>query len=549
MVKPDVRLRRGTALVKLADLLSIEGWEMLCGEIGLEGDEKDRDAVRKKPDILLPKISHTQLLARVLDDRGPAISMLTEIMDFLSGHGKAARTTGTIATLPGLEEITRKHRSLMSEWDRSALRRLGRNKRLPDMWEAASGALDELLEEASEEHAGGWRPSRRGDFYEQRPSKVTYREDIVDLLREQIALIEESLPDLADDTFITGIRRKCSRLRLSVDEFTDGIHAGYPSGNDHAQEKDKIIIFVEQMRITASLLSDIEGAISLIELSVFRNLPQLFEVWLLCFILQTLERVGYSVTLENIVRVERAQVWNLKYAGARTPVAKIGKHFWLFFQFKTNALPTMPDLAIYDNDAASGEALIVLDAKFSEKHGYTAEHYRGTLSKYHNLSSQCFTVEYMDRPDILPEEGMIFGVRPGTPNLETLKLALFVAIGTHTRQVLAVIDCSQSFADRLPQALKQLLIWADAKLLRDDFILFARHAELRNGLSGQIRANAISLPDNNGTLAENLSRQLATLRRAATFLEVILVSDADFQDGGLETLRAATDRIWTFDIA
>ncbi|MBV2149050.1 hypothetical protein KRZ98_12245 [Sphingobium sp. AS12] len=547
MVNLDTRLRRGTALTKLADLLSIKGWEALCQDLKLQGEEADRNKVRKKPGILIPKISHAQLLDRVLNDRGPAISMLNEVMEFLEVHGNAARTTGTIATLPGLEDLKPQHRKIMGEWDRHALKRLGGNRKLEDMWKEASTTLDVLLEASSTCRPGSWRPSRYGDFYQQRPDEITYHEDVVELLRTQVELIRTSLPD-TEDPFIGGMTEKCNALNMACDELTANHHAGYASLNDYAEEKDKITIFVEQMRITATLLANLDGIAALIELSVFRNLPQLFEVWLLCYILRTLEGAGYAITLENVGLVDRPDVWNLRYTGASTPVARIGSDAWVFFQYKAKIGSTMPDFAIYDNNTASGSAMIVLDAKFSEKSAYTATDYQATLTKYNNLSPHRFTVEYMDRADITSEKGMMFGVRPGMPALKDLKRVLFEALVTPARPALAVIDCSQSFADRLPRALATLKLWADAGLLKDEFVLFAGKSELHQRLARQIETHAIRLACDNGTSMTQLRRQLLGLREQAGNLDVLLVSDGEFEDGSLDGLRAVTNRLWTFDI-
>lgn len=548
MVKPATQLRRGTALVKLADLLSTEGWKSLCSELALQGDETNRDHVRKKPEVLVPKISHTLLLARVMDDRGPAISMLNEILGFLTAHGMAARTTGTIATLPGLEKINYQQRQMLSDWDEASLQRLGRNIKLADMWEEASLALDRLLLEASEEHPGAWRPIRGSVFLKQRPSVTRYREDVVDLLRRQIALIRGSLPPLKSDDFVVRILDKCQAIKASLDELVDLHQAGYEFGGLLSGLTDKIAIFAEQIRITATLLARQEGMTSLIELSIFRNLPQLFEVWLLCFILRSIEKVGYNVIVENVGKVGKSDTWNLKYAAAKTPVARIGSDKWVFFQLKANATSTMPDIAIYDNNTASGHALIVLDAKLSEKGGYAAADYRATLDKYRSLSPLRITVEYMDRPDIAAADGMMFGVRPNAPGVEKLRLALFSAIVPVTRPAIAVIDCSQSFDSQLPQALAQMLTWADAGLLKDEFILFAGRAERRTGLANAIRKMSISLPGSGGTLVASLKEELLALREKGNLLEIVLFSDAEFQDGDLEVLRTVTDRLWQFDL-
>ncbi len=548
MVNRDTRLRRGTELTKLTDLLSIKGWETLCQDLKLQGEEADRNKVRKKPGILIPKISHAQLLDRVMNDRGPAISMLNEVMGFLEVHGNAARTTGTIATLPGLEDLKPQHRKIMGEWDKPALKRLGDNRRLEDMWKEASTTLDILLKASSSCRRGSWRRSRYGDFPEQRPDETTYHEDVVDLLRKQVERIRASLPDITEDPFIGGMTEKCNALEMACDELTDNYQAGYASLNDYAKENDTITIFVEQMRITATLLDNLDGIAALIELSVFRNLPQLFEVWLLCYILRTLEGAGYAITLENVGLVDRPDVWNLRYSGASIPVAKIGSDAWVFFQYKAKIGSTMPDFAIYDNDTASGSALIVLDAKFSEKSAYTATDYRATLTKYSNLSPHRFTVEYMDRADITPEKGMMFGVRPGMPALESLKRVLFEALVTPARPALAVIDCSQSFADRLPRALPTLKLWADAGLLKDEFVLFAGKSELHHGLARQIERHAIRLSCDNRTSMTDLTRQLLELREQAGNLDVLLISDGEFEDGSLDGLQGVVNTLWTFDI-
>ncbi|ESQ81829.1 hypothetical protein AEAC466_19900 [Asticcacaulis sp. AC466] len=533
---------------KLADLLSNEGWEALCRDLGFEGESRDRSKVQKTPGILLSKISHTQLLAKVLDDQGPAMAMLSEVMGFLERHGHAARTTGTIATLPGIEELKPQHRKTMANWDQAAMQRLAQNGTLEEMWEVASTALDDLLDDASTENPGSWRLSRYGGIYERRQGMTTYDEDIIDILRQQIALVRESLPKIDSGEFIGGVVEKCDELEIACDDLTENHYQGYHSHNDHEEALGKIAIFVEQMRLTATLLSDIEGAAALIELAVFRNLPQLYEVWLLCFVLRTLECAGYTITLENVGQVEDHKVWNLKYAGARTPVAKIGSQAWAFFQFKAKAGSTMPDFAIYDNSDAVGSAVIVLDAKFSEKGGYNASDYRATLDKYKNLSQHRFTVEYMVRSEITPEVGMMFGVCPGMPAIEDLKRALFEAFTTQDRPAVAVIDCSESFADKLPDALERLQTWVNAGLLRDEFIVFAGRAELRQGLGEQIGANAITLEGNEATRIADLVGQLGELRNRAEPLDVVLLSDGEFEDGSVDSLYAATERLWAFGL-
>jgi hypothetical protein len=94
------RLRKALPHAKLVGLISAERWKELAAEIGIPG--KDRNAVRNDPSLIELRISKTRLLREVLDEHGPAIAMVADVVAFLEQHGLAARTTSDVATLPGL---------------------------------------------------------------------------------------------------------------------------------------------------------------------------------------------------------------------------------------------------------------------------------------------------------------------------------------------------------------------------------------------------------------------------------------------------------------
>lgn len=109
----EKHLRKSLPHAKLVALLSVERWNVVAAEIGVTGVSKN--AVRNRPELIENRISRTRLLREVLDERGPAIAMVADVVNFLDQHGLAVRTTGKVATLPGLKDLKPQQRKIVSQ--------------------------------------------------------------------------------------------------------------------------------------------------------------------------------------------------------------------------------------------------------------------------------------------------------------------------------------------------------------------------------------------------------------------------------------------------
>lgn len=536
-MKPS-HLPKALPHAKLVGLISAARWKELAAEIGIPG--KDRNAVRNDPSLIELRISKTRLLREVLDEHGPAIAMVADVVAFLEQHGLAARTTSDVATLPGLEELKAQQRKILSQWNTASRRQWKQDQDVEMLWCKASDALNRLLECSGHWPHAQWKLRRGTSFYTHHQPDPTYHEFEVDLLRRQIEKIENALPDPLDDELLEKIAERCSEILTELDELTEANESGQYPSEEYKEEIEKVNILVERITLTGNLLESETGIADLLAVSVFRNLPQLYEVWLLCFILATLEQSGYSVVLDQV----KDNVWNLRYAGATKPVAKVGPNTWIFFQYKATGHPTMPDFAIFDNPSAKGKALAVFDAKFSELHGYSMSDYVGTLEKYSDLGGRGLVLEYEVRDRLRSRPRVVFGVRPKGAGLTRLKSELFGIFVTAHAPAIAVIDQSTSFRPLLSKALRYVLAGAKAKRLQDLYIPFGSAAVAKFGLIKAIHSREIEDTTLAGTVLAPLREALNAIRSAEVRPTLLVATDGEFEDGTLADLRELAEAIW-----
>ncbi len=536
------RLRNALPHAKLVGLISAERWTVLADEIGVVG--KDRNAVRNDPSLIEHRISRTRLLREVLEEHGSAIEMVADIVAFLEEHGVAARTTGDVATLPGFEELKPQQRKILSKWNAGSRRRLKHDQEVETLWGGASHALDRMLDRSIDRPHGQWRPGRGRPIYRYDQPNPTYHEFEVGLLREQIERIEHALPDPRDDDLLKEITEKCSAITTELDELVGAQESGRHPMEDYEDEIEKVTILVERITLAGDLLESETGIADLLAVSVFRNLPQLYEAWLLCFILATLERAGYPVVLAQVHPVMGNNVWNLRYAGAKQPVAKVGANAWVFFQYKAMGHPAMPDFAIFDNPTANGKAVAVFDAKFSELHGYSMSDYVGTLEKYRSLGGRGLVLEYEVRNRLRSRACIIFGVRPNGAGLIRLKSELFGIFVSAQAPAIAVIDQSTSFRPLLPKALRYVLAGVHSKRLEDRYVPFGTTAVPSSGLSKALRSRTLEMAALDGTALAPLRKTLSVIGSAGAPPTLLLVTDGEFEDGTLDSLRNLAEAIW-----
>lgn len=536
------RLRQALPHAKLVGLISAERWAVLAAEIGLA--DKDKNAVRNDPSLIEHRISRTRLLREVLDEHGTAIAMVADVVAFLEQHGMAVRTTSDVATLPGLEELKPQQRKILSQWNTASRRRLKQDQDVEPLWRQASDALDQLFERSGDQPHARLELRRGTTFYQYVQPDPTYHEFEATLLRKQIDRIENALPDPLGDKLLKEIADRCSVVLTKLNELTENQESGrYPS-EGYEEEIEKVTILVEHITLAGDLLESETGIADLLAVSVFRNLPQLYEIWLLCFILATLERAGYPVVLDQVRPVAGSRIWNLRYAGAKQSVAKVGANAWIFFQYKSTSHPTMPDFAIFDNPSANGKALAVFDAKFSELHGYSMSDYSGALEKYRSLGGRGLVLEYETRESLKFRPRIVFSVRPNGAGLTRLKSELFGIFVTAQAPAIAVIDQSTSFRPFLPKALRYILAGAKAKRLEDRYIPFSSAAVTKSGLIKAIRSREIENTTPDGTALAPLCGTLSAIRSADVRPTLLLATDGEFEDGTLADLRELAEAIW-----
>ena len=141
-------------------------------------------------------------------------------------------------------------------------------------------------------------------------------------------------------------------------------------------------------------LSDVEessSAIDLLRVDLFRKRPQLYEFWIVVTILKFMQRAGYKVEMQNLQTTGSGRlVWNLKFAKARTAIARLlrtsdSSGYFLFYQlFRTGERQDdMPDIALMPSDCADDKPVWIMDPKHSERRGYSLKDYKSVATRYH----------------------------------------------------------------------------------------------------------------------------------------------------------------------
>lgn len=539
------KLRKDENLARLASLLSEESWKALSAELHLKPGT-DRIAVLHDPKLISDKISGTRLLSLVLDEYGAAMSMLADVTEFLERHQLTPRATGSIAVLPGIEKLRPQQRALLSSWNRAAHERWRQRNAIETLWSCAQNELNELLRAARDARPPRYKDKWGLGVYMRVDAPDRYHAPVLELLRRQIALIQGSLPESELDRPLRDIQYVCLSFLRECDAIEEGEESALVQDCDEMPSTDRIAIFLEQLKLLGRLQSAEDGLADLLEVGLFRNIPQLFEVWLLCFVLNTLRETGYAVEILQTFKKDGQNHWYLKFAAAGKPVAKIGSCAWLFFQYKAPGKSVMPDLAIYDNPTADGTALLVIDAKCSELLGYTAANYLETLSKYGALGKRCIIAEHAQRADIAAHSDIVLHVAPESPGADGIRAALFGAMTSSRSPALAAIDCSSSFLKYRDNAARPLEQWVANGLIKDEFLTFASSAEMNAGLSRLMGSTRWPPMDGTSTRLKPLKEKIAAFRVQSPPLTVLLMTDGDFCDGDAKELLEVCDLLWVF---
>jgi hypothetical protein len=534
MTHNATRLRHRRSPAKLLALLSEASWLDLKAHLNLP-DEVTRNVVLKRP-ALLHGTSNTELIERIMAEAAPAFAMMRDVTLFLDRHAVSARTTGEVLNLSEVAELTAQQKALIASWGEQARGRLAGERGLEGLWNAASEALENLSADSFEE--GARRPTERRGWLELRQPEPQQHGETLRLYVEQLDRILAVVPESDGDELLERIVDECSRRLDEARERQTWDDTGFVPPDDHVEDARAVAAFVERLAVLADLerSADLQRVMAL---SAFRSLPQLFEAWLLCFILGTAENAGHTVTLERTAGGE----WDLKYAGDRKPVARIYGVGWMFFQFKRPGAGAMPDLAVFERQDGSGPARLVLDAKMSELRGYTAAAYRSTHSAYSKLGGHVLVLEHEERNDADGVAGLIHTVQPGGVGERRLREELFMALHGPTTAI-ALIDLSASYADRLDEALERLAAVAAQGHLASDYVAFAGSARIGRDLVTDMRRGVIGGDVGTGTRLGPLRDRLEELRADGKPLELVLLGDGAFDDGELRDLMSTGDLIW-----
>lgn len=321
-------------------------------------------------------------------------------------------------------------------------------------------------------------------------------------------------------------------------------------------EWDEWVRFIEDVLSLANLERS-SGIADLMRLDLLKDRPRLFEVWCMSQILSWYLSWGCAVELES-VKASNPPIWNLNYSRASNPVAHIecgGTQWWFFYQlFRTGTdRANMPDLALLSGRDPSSDVVWIADPKYSEAGGYTrkdyievAERYRDTFQPQHVWICEYFArrnwfkgayYEHGDRFSILSE------VQPEGEGTRLLRQELRDVHKFSANDLVLAIDCSGSFADKLPQLEQEL------KLLSERATAVFCFASVAKELSGatpmtldviQTEGRALG----GSTLLEPLVSALESIHVAALSSHtLVVVTDGAFADSSDE-LNARLGKIF-----
>ena len=528
--------------------------------------------------------STTTLVQEVLALRTATLQMLGDVLAFLIGQNTAARTTGSLLVLDGVA-IGPQQVEAALKW---SARAPGRHA--TETWEMLRNRFSDDIEPLFDKirRYGDVDISRReedvvdvairtmtgGSPHIGRTVTVEYDKDGLNLREEyleKLAHLSECLQGLKQDVpsedagwLVSEIEELTRTEKAALNESHRAIQLaddvsnplGYHDITDEDHEEWKR--FVEDVLF----LSDVEASTSVVDvlrLDLFRNRPQLYELWILVTIINFLRHRGHAVELLALATSAEGRLhWNLNYAKASQPVAKFVNHLdgstsFLFYQlFRSgSSRDAMPDIALLPSALPNDRPIWVADPKHSERRGYSPRDYETVARRYHATFQPLHTwiIEYYPGADVLFDKGveLLTEVAPGRPGLAKFIARLREVHGTPA-EVMAVIDVSGSFERKFDKVRADLATrLAAGEALSNEAIWFSDNAMLSSGIIQALQNGTLSRPPDivsAGTRFEPVVELLKRLRAEGRApVELRIYTDGGFAD---VTMESALAEIRTF---
>jgi hypothetical protein len=569
----EQRAKEARAVV---DLLNDAEQSVAAVGLGLAQDA-NADAVADA----LVRLPRADTLRALVGAAPEVIEMLKDIAGWLDQHGISARTTGFTLSIDGLADdtgisLSAQEVAVTCSWpNRLSKARQDSFARLLVEWRAIAHHWAALVSQASPRQTRVSIDPVKSAIARQAVMKLPRdRADatarvalshLAERLNRTIAVVER----MPASSRTGDVQRLLVQLNRAAKAAGTALSAGtrFKATRGPAVEQalrrysaldQRLATFQEDVYASAVLSEAMTQ--DLFQLHLWRNRPQLYEVWVLVSLLRWLETLGYSVKpLEVTKKPGERSRWHLSYAKASKPCAMVhdgGKASYVFFQLfrssSDNGPADMPDIALLDGPSPRDRAIWAVDPKHSARAAYRLGDYRSTGARYATRfgAKLAAVVEYYPREDLpggnphqLDDRALL--VKDASPHGKGMQM-LLDQIGTFhpavPRTVLCV-DMSASFDSKRASALEDARsrFATSNPPLRDVFVWFAGGACHASGATAF--ASGAELPEppelDRGTSLQALVAILKPLIRPGID-RIVVVGDGEFHDRSWRATIAET---------
>jgi hypothetical protein len=558
----DPAERRATEIRAVVHLLDDAERSRAAGRLGLATDAT--------PDALaecLAGSSRADTLRALVAAAPDVVEMLKDIAGCLEQHDVSARTTGFIFALERLAiDLSPQEIKLACSWP-TRLEDFGAKPfaQLRRDWNAISALWSDLVHKAyPREIRGRLDPVRshlRGRHVRKPPRDTTDLDARLVLahLLNRLIRTTEVLERIVTDARTADLEALLKALHRDESNASAALRAGAPAHatqprelhrllKQHRRLDQRLTRFEEDVRALAVLNE--AAAQDLLGYDLWRNRPQLFEIWILTSVLHWMVQRGYDVEILQLKTTPGGrQRWDLNYANAKLPCARVGpegRAEYVFYQLrrqgKRGDADDMPDISLLTGPSPQDDAIWAIDPKHSDRKAYRLANYRDTGTRYVASFGAKLAViaEYYPRED-LPEGNpyrfddhalLVKDARPRGAGLPMILAELEEFHPCFQRTVLC-IDMSSSFDDRRSVALDALrsAIAGDGTTFADAFVWFAGNACQAKGAAAFIANAAMPTPPplDSGTSLQALIDALRSLMGPG-INRIAILGDGEFDN-------------------
>ncbi len=275
-----------------------------------------------------------------------AARMLGEIVVFLQTQARGVRATNIFSTLPDIVSLPPTTRQLLIDWSNSG-------KRKSEILSARDTARTafETLRDAADPEQHRERTRGPGFFdthghYGRLHGHATFSYDegalaaLTTLMPALVAAVPADHPQAWARELHADLGDWADQVQ-QIEQAVENYGALAEEGEDLQSERSDLEAFLETLD---QILGKARGAwrSPLVENQAPRNLPQLYELWVLCTLLDAAQRAGHVITLVDAAGLSPGEPWALKYAAASRHVAMLDD-VHVFFQLKDDDKHAMPD--------------------------------------------------------------------------------------------------------------------------------------------------------------------------------------------------------------